>query len=78
MDDFLEKGGLIRIFKLVCNTCGNEVNLIKPKDKEERSYNESEGWYVTEDELGSFDIIGEYDQIWITCNGCDAKVWMFT
>jgi len=66
------------MFKIICSTCGNEVNLIRPVDKEERSYSESDGWYVSEDNLGSFDILGEHDQIWITCNSCDAKVWMFT
>jgi len=66
------------MFKIICNTCGEEVNLIKPTGKEERTYNESEGWYVTEDNLDSFDILGEHDQIFITCNGCDSKVWMFT
>jgi len=39
------------MFKIICSTCRNEVNLIRPKDKEEHSYNESEGWYVTEDNL---------------------------
>jgi len=31
------------MFKIICSTCGNEVNLIRPIDKEERSYSESDG-----------------------------------
>jgi len=66
------------MFKIICSTCGNEVNLIKPPDEEERTYSEDEGWYVTEEKLSSFDIRGEHDQIWITCTQCNTSVWMFT
>jgi hypothetical protein len=66
------------LFKIICNTCGEEINLIKPDDKEERTYDEEDGWYVTEDDGNKFYICGEHDQIWITCNGCGTRVWMFT
>lgn len=66
------------MFKITCNTCGEEVNLIKPIDKEERTYNEEDGWYVIEEKLSNFNIRGEHDKIWITCNKCDTSVWMFT
>ena len=66
------------MFKIICSTCGNEVNLIKPEDGEERTYNEEDGWYVTEDNYSIFDIHGEHDQIWISCNACGTRFWMFT
>ena len=66
------------MFKIICSTCGEEVNLIKPKDKEERTYNEEDGWYVTEDDYSTFNIYGEHDQIWISCNVCGTRAWMFT
>jgi len=66
------------MFKIICSTCSNEVNLIKPEDEEERTYDEDDGWYVTEEKLSKFDFHGEHDQIWITCNACDTRVWMFT
>jgi len=66
------------MFKIICSTCGEEVNLIKPDDGEERTYNEEDGWYVTEDNYSKFDIHGEHDQIWISCNACGTRVWMFT
>ena len=66
------------MFKIICSTCGEEVNLIKPEDEEERTYDEEDGWYVTEEDSSTFDIYGEHDQVWISCNACGTRVWMFT
>lgn len=65
------------MFKIICSTCGNEVNLIKLIG-EECTYDEEEGWYVTEEKLSKFNIYAEHDQIWIECRNCNTKVWMFT
>lgn len=66
------------MLKIICSTCGEEVNLIKPQDDEKRTYDEEDGWYVTEDEISKFNIYAEHDQLWISCNACGTRVWMFT
>ena len=62
--------------KLTCD-CGNEVNLVEPNDEEERTTNEEEGTYVTQDKR-TFDFWEQHDVVAIVCNECKKAVWMFT
>lgn len=62
--------------KIICD-CGNEVNLIEPKDGEYRIYNEEEGLYVIKDNTSNFDFWERHDQIGIVCNKCEKTIWMF-
>jgi len=63
--------------KIIC-TCGNEVNLIEPKDNEDRLEISDEGIYVTQDDSFKFDFWEQHDTIGIVCRECKRAVWMFT
>ena len=60
--------------KIVCD-CGNEDNLIIPKDREDHSITE-EGLYVVKDK-DTFDFWERHDMVGIVCNKCKRAIWMF-
>ena len=60
--------------RLICD-CGNEIHLVEPENKEERSESE-EGVYVVMEPY-TFEFWERHDQVGIVCNKCDKAIWMF-
>lgn len=57
--------------KIICD-CGNEMEFIMTGN-----IDDEDGEYVKFD-YNKFELHGEHDQVWITCEKCKKAIWMFT